>query len=55
MQLVIPILKKISGFVQSFSPPNMLLFHGGTMVKLHRVLPLANLHHELLAGALKQC
>ena len=44
MPLVIPILKKkFSGFVWSLSPPNTLLFHGGTMVELHHVPPVANL------------
>ena len=55
MSLVILILKKkFSGFVRGLSLPNPLLFHGGTMVELHCVPPLANLHHKLLAGTLKQ-
>ena len=52
--LVIPILKIIFRLVQSLSPPNMLLYYGGTMVELHRVLLVANFHHDLLAGTLKQ-
>ena len=55
MPLVIPILKIFfSGFVWSLSLPNTLLFHGGTMVELHRVPPQAILYHEPLAGILKQ-
>ena len=44
-----------SGFVRSLNLPNTLLFHGGTMVELHCIPPLANLHYDPLASTLKQC